>query len=209
MSGIIVVFWFAGGGVALRYFVSMLYPVSHLEYMLMRISKILFMGVMSTMYVLWDIIDDTIKRKANASDASAFADICGCFPPQGVILSFIVNIGQYLMDRAYEVWGIIWLLQAIIMFAAGVIIGLVAFKVRTYTQFHPFTDTKRHNFPAISISTSCRCSPHLTRARRTERRVQLISTILCTRRFVGSGLSQHGWMVVISRATEGSRCFTI
>jgi hypothetical protein len=62
---------------------------------------------MSCLYVLWDVIgaaffkiaigwcrallslvalrpsDDTIARKANASDATAFAKICGCFPSQG------------------------------------------------------------------------------------------------------------------------------
>lgn len=89
VAGLIVLFWFVAGGVALRYLV-------------------LFIGVMSTMYALWDIVDDTIKRKVNGSDASAFAEICGCFPS--------------------KVWGVIWLIQAIIMFAAGVIIGLVAFK---------------------------------------------------------------------------------
>ncbi|KAF8061708.1 peptidase M50B-like-domain-containing protein [Lyophyllum atratum] len=89
MSGLVVLFWFVGGGVALRYFV-------------------LFIGVMSCMYVLWDVIDDTIARKVNESDASAFAHICGCFPSQ--------------------VWGVIWLIQAFIFFALGVIVGLVAFK---------------------------------------------------------------------------------
>ncbi|KAF9464600.1 peptidase M50B-like-domain-containing protein [Collybia nuda] len=89
MSGIIVLFWFVGGGVALRYLV-------------------LFIGVMSCMYVLWDVIDDTIARKVNESDASAFAKICGCFPSQ--------------------VWGVIWLIQAFVFFALGVIVGLVAFK---------------------------------------------------------------------------------
>jgi hypothetical protein len=80
MAALIVVFWFAGGGVALRYLV-------------------LFIGVMSCMYVLWDIIgsfhsrlceiyllsasDDTIARKVNSSDASAFARVCGCCPSQG------------------------------------------------------------------------------------------------------------------------------
>jgi hypothetical protein len=29
----------------------------------------------------------------------------------------------------HTVWGVIWLIQAIIMFAVGVIVGLVAFKV--------------------------------------------------------------------------------
>jgi len=89
MSGLIVLFWFVGGGVALRYFV-------------------LFIGVMSCMYVLWDIVDDTIARKVNESDASAFARICGCCPSR--------------------VWGVIWLVQAVIFFALGIIVGLVAFK---------------------------------------------------------------------------------
>ncbi|KAI6151133.1 peptidase M50B-like-domain-containing protein [Pisolithus tinctorius] len=89
MSGLIVMFWFIEGGVALRYFV-------------------LFIGVMSDLYVIWDVIDDTIERKVNNSDASAFARICGCFPSQ--------------------VWGVIWLIIAIIFFAAGVLVGIVAFK---------------------------------------------------------------------------------
>lgn len=89
MSGLIVLFWFVGGGVALRYFV-------------------LFVGVMSCLYVLWDIIDDTIARKVNGSDASSFAKICGCCPSQ--------------------VWGVIWLMIAAGFFAAGIIVGIVAFK---------------------------------------------------------------------------------
>jgi hypothetical protein len=64
MTGLFILFWFVAGGIALRYF-------------------ILFIGVMSNMYALWDIVDDTIARKANGSDASAFADICGCFPSRG------------------------------------------------------------------------------------------------------------------------------
>ncbi|KAF9453660.1 hypothetical protein P691DRAFT_719040 [Macrolepiota fuliginosa MF-IS2] len=89
MTGLILLFWFVAGSVALRYFV-------------------LFIGVMSCMYVLWDVIDDTIARKVNTSDASAFAEICGCCPSQ--------------------VWGIIWLIQAFIFFILGIIVGLVAFK---------------------------------------------------------------------------------
>jgi len=60
------------------------------------------------MYVLWDVIDDTIARKTHTSDAAAFARICGCCPSQ--------------------VWGVIWLIQAFIYFALGIIVGLVAFK---------------------------------------------------------------------------------
>ncbi|KAF8626219.1 hypothetical protein AX15_004908 [Amanita polypyramis BW_CC] len=92
MSGLIVLFWFVAGGVALRYLV-------------------LFIGVMSCMYALWDVVGkyDTIARKVNTSDASLFAKICGCFPSQ--------------------VWGIIWLIVAGVFFALGVLVGLAAFKV--------------------------------------------------------------------------------
>lgn len=81
---------------------------------------------MSTMYVLWDIIDDTIQRKANGSDASAFAQICGCFPSQGRLSVPSLPCLCKLISRA--VWGVIWLVQALIAFAAAIIIGLVAFK---------------------------------------------------------------------------------
>jgi len=89
MSGLIILFWFVADAVALRYFV-------------------LFVGVMSCMYVLWDVVDDTIRRKVNNSDASAFANVCGCFPSR--------------------VWGVIWLIVAFIFFALGIIVGIVAFK---------------------------------------------------------------------------------
>ncbi|KAJ3517481.1 hypothetical protein NLJ89_g490 [Agrocybe chaxingu] len=89
MSGLIVLFWFVAEGVALRYFV-------------------LFIGVMSCMYVVWDVIDDTLARKVNTSDASEFARLLGCCPSR--------------------VWGFIWLIVAIVFFALGVIVGLVCFK---------------------------------------------------------------------------------
>jgi len=95
MSGLIILFWFLKGGEVLRYLV-------------------LFIGVMSCMYVLWDVIDDTIARKVNASDASAFAKICGCFPSQ--------------------VWGVIWLFIAFVFFILGVLVGIVAFKESTAQQ---------------------------------------------------------------------------
>jgi len=95
MSGLIVLFWFLKGGDVLRYLV-------------------LFIGVMSCLYALWDVIDDTIARKVNASDASAFAKICGCFPSQ--------------------VWGAIWLAIAFIFFILGILVGLAAFKESTAQQ---------------------------------------------------------------------------
>ncbi|CAD6887273.1 unnamed protein product [Tilletia controversa] len=89
MAALIVMFWFIADAIALRYL-------------------ILFIGVMSCMYSVWDIIDDTISRKVNESDASAFAREIGIFPPQ--------------------VWGVIWLFISIGFFAAGILVGIAAFK---------------------------------------------------------------------------------
>ncbi|KAF8496839.1 peptidase M50B-like-domain-containing protein [Russula emetica] len=105
MSGLIILFWLLNGGEVLRYLV-------------------LFIGVMSCLYVLWDVIDDTIARKVNASDASAFAKICGCFPSQ--------------------VWGVIWLIIAFIFFILGILVGLVAFKESAAEQ----KDEAKHFLPA-------------------------------------------------------------
>lgn len=60
-----------------------------------------FQGVMSCLYSVWDISDDLIFRKVNESDASAFARLVGCCPPQ--------------------VWGVFWLLISIGFFAVGIL----------------------------------------------------------------------------------------
>ncbi|KAH8995890.1 peptidase M50B-like-domain-containing protein [Lactarius hatsudake] len=111
MSGLIILFWFIKGGVALRYLV-------------------LFIGVMSCMYVLWDVIDDTIARKVNSSDASAFAKICGCFPSQ--------------------VWGVIWLLIAFCFFILGVLVGILAFKETAAEQ----AEDSKHFLPTPGTSNA-------------------------------------------------------
>ncbi|KAJ7273251.1 peptidase M50B-like-domain-containing protein [Mycena rebaudengoi] len=119
MAGLIILFWFVAESVALRYLV-------------------LFIGVMSCMYVLWDVVDDTIARKVNSSDASAFARICGCFPSQ--------------------VWGVIWLLIAFIYFAAGILVGLAAFKESTAqqkTDSDKFLPAPGHKSSAVTLE-----SPH-------------------------------------------------
>jgi len=89
MTGLIVMFWFIEGAIALRYL-------------------ILFIGVMSCLYCLWDIIDDTLARKVNTSDASVFAKSYGCCPS--------------------KVWGFFWLIIAAVFFALGILVGLAAFK---------------------------------------------------------------------------------
>lgn len=103
MAGLIVAFWFIAHGVALQYLV-------------------LFIGVMSCLYSVWDIIDDLILRKVNESDASAFSRIVGG-PPQ--------------------MWGFIWGVISVVLFASGVIIGIVAFKTPESEQRESnFLDTR-------------------------------------------------------------------
>ncbi|CAG8670189.1 1712_t:CDS:2 [Funneliformis mosseae] len=88
-TGIIVGLWFIKEGAGLKYFV-------------------LFVGVMSCLYSVWDIMDDLVFRKVNESDASKFAKLCRCCPAQ--------------------VWGVIWLFISIIFLGVGVLAGLLAFK---------------------------------------------------------------------------------
>jgi len=54
---------------------------------------VLFVGVMSCLYSIYDIYDDLIRRKVNESDASQFAKKCPCCPSRG--------------------WGVIWALISI------------------------------------------------------------------------------------------------
>jgi hypothetical protein len=67
----------------------------------------LFLGVMSALYSIWDIIEDLILRKVNESDASKMAEKCGCCPARG--------------------WGIIWCFISIVFFFGGILAGLLLF----------------------------------------------------------------------------------
>ncbi|KAI0225737.1 hypothetical protein L0F63_007075 [Massospora cicadina] len=86
---IIVLLWVFGQGDVMRYIV-------------------LFMGVMSCCYSLWDIVEDLVFRKVNESDATKFARLWCCCPPQ--------------------LCGFLWFLISLFFLAAGVLAGLVAFK---------------------------------------------------------------------------------
>ncbi|KAI9317536.1 peptidase M50B-like-domain-containing protein [Dichotomocladium elegans] len=92
--GVIVLLWWLAHGVGVKYFV-------------------LFVGVMSSWYCLWDILDDLVFRKAHESDASKFAKLCGL---------------------SSQIWGAIWFFISIIFFAGAILIGLVAFKEDAITQ---------------------------------------------------------------------------
>ena len=71
---------------------------------------ILFLGVMSCMYSLFDIVEDLISRRVNESDASKYAKLCchGCLGPR--------------------VWGFIWFIISFLFLAGAIIAALVVFK---------------------------------------------------------------------------------
>ncbi|KAJ5641368.1 hypothetical protein N7490_005368 [Penicillium lividum] len=85
--GFLVACWFIAHAEALRWFV-------------------LFIGVMSSLYSVWDICDDLILRKVNSSDASVFAKKYG---------------------GSSQCWGIIWSLISLGFMAVGIIGGIAAF----------------------------------------------------------------------------------
>ncbi|KAJ1969905.1 hypothetical protein H4R35_006016 [Dimargaris xerosporica] len=74
---------------------------------LVLIFIVLFMGVMSCLYSLWDIVEDLVVRKVNSSDATRFAQMTGC-PSQ--------------------LCGFLWFLVSLAFLAAGVLGGLAVFK---------------------------------------------------------------------------------
>lgn len=64
--------------------------------------------------VQWDVIDDTLRRKVNGSDATEFAKV--------------VRFGTSRM------WGFFWLIISCGFFAAGIICGILFFKDDFATQ---------------------------------------------------------------------------
>ena len=85
--GLLIACWFISHAQALRFVV-------------------LFIGVMSSLYSVWDICDDLILRKVNSSDASVFAKRYG---------------------GSSQCWGVIWSIISILIMAVGIIAGLAAF----------------------------------------------------------------------------------
>lgn len=67
---------------------------------------VLFIGVMSSLYSIWDIGDDLIFRKVNSSDASVFAERYG---------------------GSSRCWGVIWSVISVCFMAVGIVVGLAAF----------------------------------------------------------------------------------
>lgn len=68
---------------------------------------VLFIGVMSSLYSVWDICDDLILRKVNSSDASVFAKRYG---------------------GSSQCWGVLWSLVSLVFMIGGILAALAAFK---------------------------------------------------------------------------------
>ncbi|XP_059291323.1 uncharacterized protein LOC132633267 isoform X2 [Lycium barbarum] len=67
---------------------------------------ILFIGVMNSLFSVYDIYDDLISRRVNHSDAEKFAEVCPC-PCTGVG------------------WGVIWGLISFLFLCGATYLGLV------------------------------------------------------------------------------------
>ncbi|CCC10762.1 hypothetical protein SMACR_04401 [Sordaria macrospora] len=101
--GLLVGCWFIAHAEALRYVV-------------------LFIGVMSSTYSVWDICDDLILRKVNSSDASVFAKRYG---------------------GSSQCWGVIWSIISLGFMACGIIAGIAAFPQTRAEQ----QDDSKHFIP--------------------------------------------------------------
>lgn len=83
---------------------------------------VLFIGVMSSLYSVWDICDDLILRKVNSSDASVFAKRYG---------------------GSSRCWGLIWSLISVMIMAVGIVAGLAAFN----QSFEQQREDSKHFIP--------------------------------------------------------------
>ncbi|KAL4946106.1 hypothetical protein BDV06DRAFT_183146 [Aspergillus oleicola] len=101
--GLLVACWFIAHGQALRWVV-------------------LFIGVMSALYSVWDICDDLILRKVNSSDASVFAQRYG---------------------GSSRCWGLLWSLVSLIFIAIAIVAAIAAFP----QSFSQQEDDSEHFLP--------------------------------------------------------------
>jgi len=83
---------------------------------------VLFIGVMSSLYSVWDICDDLVLRKVNESDASQFAKRYG---------------------GSSRCWGLLWSMVSVVMMAAGIVAGLAVFS----QSFEQQEEDSKHFIP--------------------------------------------------------------
>jgi hypothetical protein len=104
--GLLVACWFIKHAEPLR-FVVVSFSLPYPSCGMCLIQAQLFIGVMSSLYSVWDICDDLILRKVNSSDASVFAKRYG---------------------GSSQCWGLIWSIISLTFMVFGILAGLAAFK---------------------------------------------------------------------------------
>lgn len=120
--GLLVACWFIAHSEALRFFV-------------------LFIGVMSSLYSVWDICDDLILRKVNSSDASQFAKRYG---------------------GSSQCWGVIWSVISVLFMAAGIVAGIaVRISIGKRVILHVVSTRRSVREPRHLAPHICLCSRHL------------------------------------------------
>lgn len=85
---------------------------------------ILFIGVMNSLFSVYDIYDDLISRRVNSSDAEKFAEVCPC-PCNGVA------------------WGVIWGMISFIFLCGALYLGLVILSWGLWMWVHIIVDTPK------------------------------------------------------------------
>ncbi|KAL0916190.1 hypothetical protein M5K25_013681 [Dendrobium thyrsiflorum] len=87
-------------------FLAIVWVLQELTHVRILRYAILFIGVMNSLFSVYDIYDDLISRRVNSSDAEKFAEICPC-PCNGVA------------------WGVIWGIISFTFLCGSMYIGLV------------------------------------------------------------------------------------
>ncbi|ORX37215.1 peptidase M50B-like-domain-containing protein [Kockovaella imperatae] len=89
-EAVLIGLWFGDHGNALRFY-------------------ILFVGVMSLFYVVWDYLDERLFDKRNTSDCAQFSELLG-WPISG--------------------WAVFWFIYSGLVFTAAIFAGIIVFRVR-------------------------------------------------------------------------------
>ncbi|XP_059283149.1 uncharacterized protein LOC132036786 isoform X2 [Lycium ferocissimum] len=87
-------------------FIAVIWVLQELTTVRILRYVILFIGVMNSLFSVYDIYDDLISRRVNSSDAEKFAELCPC-PCTGVG------------------WGVIWGMISFIFLCGAMYLGLV------------------------------------------------------------------------------------
>lgn len=110
---LIICFWFGKTWARIRILICMAISIAFffINHATALRFYVLFLGVLNAFYVLWDIADDFIFRKANESDIALFARMTRASTQIWILFWFTVTLafvslaivgGLYFFDRSIE-----------------------------------------------------------------------------------------------------------